>query len=204
MRQPPEQIQFPFYPPQHLVRWCKESDVSQPPQISHHRSAQVAQEARVRHEEVYHENQPKRCGPGRDLVIQDGEVRVDAIGLHRFVAEQEEYPHAGPDRGTVEVEHEALEEGVEAAWEEAEGAGEEEEGHDGSVLGFEAFEEWGEGEGVQHEMEEVPMEKGVGIEAVYWRHVSLDPRDAMGEVITCIKTYFLWNQSAPLGERGRE
>jgi len=35
------------------------------------------------------------------------------------------------------------------------------------MLGFEAFEEWDEGEAVQDEMEEVLVKKRVGVEPVY-------------------------------------
>ena len=61
------------------------------------------------------------------------------------------------------MEDEAFEEGVEAAWEQAEGAGEEDEGYHCAVFGFEALEEGDQGEGVQEEVEEVAVEEGVGV-----------------------------------------
>ena len=61
------------------------------------------------------------------------------------------------------MEDEAFEEGVEAAWQEAEGAREEDEGYDCAVFGFEALEEGDQGEGVQEEVEEVAVEEWVGV-----------------------------------------
>lgn len=187
MRQPSKQIQLPFNPSQHLVRRCEKSNVAQTPQISNRRSAQVAQQARMRHEEIDHENQGKRGGPCWDLVFQDREIWVDAIRFHRFVTEQEKHPHASSDRSAIEAKHDPLEECVETARQKAEGAGEQEEGDDGSMFGFEAFQEWNEGDGVQQEVEKVSMEEGVSIKAVQ-----------------CVEANFLWNQRAPLGERWRE
>lgn len=182
MRQPSKQIQLPFNPSQHLVRRCEKSNVAQTPQISNRRSAQVAQQARMRHEEIDHENQGKRGGPCWDLVFQDREIWVDAIRFHRFVAEQEKHPHASSDRSAIEAKHDPLEECVETARQKAEGAGEQEEGDDGSMFGFEAFQEWNEGDGVQQEVEKVSMEEGVSIKAVHWRNIiSFSRRDDVGE-----------------------
>lgn len=117
----------------------------------------------MRDQEVDDEYNREWCGPGRDLPVQDLEVGVDFVGFDRFVAEEEEDPDAGADGCAVEVEDVALEEGVQAAGQEAEGPGEEEEGDDGAVLGFEALEEWDEGEGVEEVVQDVFVEEGVGV-----------------------------------------
>lgn len=103
----------------------------------------MAEETRVRDEEVDDEDEEDGGDPGRELKSLDVEGGRGFVGLDRFGAEEEEDPDAGADGGAVEVEDEAFEERVEAAWQEAEGACEEQEGHDGAVFGFEAFEERG-------------------------------------------------------------
>ena len=118
------------------------------------------------HQETDYEDENERRCPRRYPEIEDGEVGVDFVCFHRFVGEEEEDPDACADGGAVKTEDEAFEEGVEAAREQSEGSGEEEEGHNGAVLGFEALEERDEGESVEEVVEDVAVEERVGVEAV--------------------------------------
>ena len=90
-------------------------------------------------------------------------MRIGLVCLHRFVGEEQKDPDACADGRAVEVENESLEDGVETAWEKAEGAGEEEEGHDCAMFGFEALEEREEGEGVEEVVEDAAVEEGIGV-----------------------------------------
>lgn len=123
----------------------------------------------MRDQKTDDEDEDEGCRPGGYSVVEDGEVRVYAVLFHSFVCEEEEDPDARPDCGAVEAEDVALQERVEAAWEEPEGSGEEDDSHDGAIFGFEAFEERDEGECVKEEVEDVAVEEGVGVESIYYR-----------------------------------
>lgn len=115
MRHSAQQIQLPLNPPQNLVRRRQEANIPQAPQIPDRRAAQVAEEAGVRDEKADDEDEDERRGPGGDAVVADGEVRVDAVLLYRFVGEQQEDPDAGADGRAVQPEDVAFEQRVEAA-----------------------------------------------------------------------------------------
>jgi hypothetical protein len=97
----------------------------------------------------------------------DGEVWIGPGELEGFVGEQQEDPDARADASAVEVENVVLEQRVQAAGQQAEGAGEEDGGDDGAVLELEAFQQRDEGDGVEGVVEEGPVEEGVGVETVY-------------------------------------
>jgi hypothetical protein len=166
MRQSSQQIQLAFHPSQDLLVRREELDVAQSPQISDQRAAEVAQEARVGHEEVDDEDDEQRRGPCRDRVVADRESRVLAVCLDCFDAEEQEDPDACADSRGVAAQDEALDQGVESSREQAEGSGEEEERDNGSVLHLEALEEWCQGDHVHEEVEDILMEERVRIEAV--------------------------------------
>jgi hypothetical protein len=68
-------------------------------------------------------------------------------------------------RGQVQEEGQA---GVEQAWQQREGTGEQRGRDEGAVLGLEAFEQRGQGQQVEDEVDRGEVEEGVGGEAVYW------------------------------------
>ena len=61
------------------------------------------------------------------------------------------------------MENVVFEEGVEASWQSAEGSGEEDEGYQCAVGGFEALEEGKEREGVEEEVREGFVEEWEGV-----------------------------------------
>ena len=85
----------------------------------------MTQEAGMRNQEGDDQDKREWRDPGRDAVFEDGEVGVDAILLHRLIRQEQEDPNAGSYRSAIKMEDIAFEKGVQAAWEEAEGAGEE-------------------------------------------------------------------------------
>jgi len=64
------------------------------------------------------------------------------------------------------VEDVAFEQGVGAAGDVAEGAGEEDDGYQGAVVGLEALEQGQEGGGVEEVVGEGFVQEGEGVEAV--------------------------------------
>ena len=70
------------------------------------------------------------------MVFHDSEVRVDAVGLHRLICEEQEHPHASSNCGAIEVEDVAFEDCVCASWNGAEGPNEEECSDQGTMLGL--------------------------------------------------------------------
>lgn len=69
----------------------------------------------MRNQEVDDQDQEQRRRPGRDLdILAELEVRVYSILLHRFVAEEKENPDTASHCCAIQMEDEALEEGVEA------------------------------------------------------------------------------------------
>ena len=168
MRQSSQQVQLAFHPSQDLLVRREELDVTQPPQVSDQRAAEVTQETRVGHEEVDDEDDEQRRGPCWDRVVADLESRVLAVGLDRFDAEEQEDPDALADDRRVAAQDEALDQGVDASGKQAEGPGEQEERDNGAVLHLEALEEWCHGDHVEDEVEDILMEERVCIEAVDW------------------------------------
>jgi hypothetical protein len=166
VRQSSQQVQLAFHPSQDLLVRREELDVTQSPQISHQRAAEVAQEARVGDEEVDDEDDEERCCPCRDRVVADLECRVLAVGLDRFDAEEQEDPDARANDRGVAAQDEALDQGVDASREQAEGPGEQEKRDNGAVLHLEALEEWCHGDHVEDEVEDILMQERVCIEAV--------------------------------------
>lgn len=130
----------------------------------------------MRDQDRRHADERQRADPRRDLDVAEREVRVRAPLLDALVAEQQEDPDAGAQGGAVEVEDVALEQRVEATGESAEGAGEEDEGYERAVRGFEAVEEGEQGQGVEEEVREGGVQEGVGVEAVDWRSVRVSWR----------------------------
>ena len=163
MRQPPQQIQLALNPPQNPIMRRQKPYIPQTPQIPNRSSTQMSQKAGMRHQKRYHDNEDKRRRPRRYPQVADLEVRVDAVLFYGLVGEEQEDPDAGADGRAVGVEDEDFEESVDGAWEPAEGAGEEDGGHYCAVLGFEAFDEGQEGEGVEEQVEDVAVQEGVGV-----------------------------------------
>lgn len=168
MRQSSQQVQLPFHPSQDLLVRREELDVAQSPQVSHERAAEVSQERCVGNEKVNDEDDEQRRCPCRDRVVGDLESWVLAVGLDRFDAQEQEDPDACADCRRVAAQDEALDQGVETSREQAEGSGEQEESDNGSVLHLEALEEWGQGDHVHEEMEDILMQERVCIQAIDW------------------------------------
>lgn len=118
------------------------------------------------HQEMYHKCDAHRRSPGRYRVSADREIRVLSVCLDRLHREEQENKDACADSCRIAAEDEALEEGVEAAWEQAEGSGEQDEGYDRAILGFEALEERYESAGVQEEVKDRFMEEWEGVQSV--------------------------------------
>lgn len=166
MRQSPQQVQLALNPSEYLFTRRQELDPSQSPQVSNRCTTEMAKQARMRHQEMYHECDTDRCSPRRDRVPADREVWVLSICLDRFDREQKEDEHACADGGRVAAEDEALEQCVQAAWEQTEGSSEEDEGYDRAVLGFEALEERRERGSIEEEVEDRFMQKRKSVQSV--------------------------------------
>lgn len=77
----------------------------------------MTQQTRAGDERARHRGDDQRRGPGGDIDGGDGEVRVGAVGAHRFDGEEEENPDGGAHDGGVGVEEESLGEDVECGGE---------------------------------------------------------------------------------------
>ena len=89
------------------------------------------------------------------------------IRPHRLIRKQREHQCAGPLHGGTAFEHEHFDSEVERGGEGYEGAGDEEEGFEGTDFALEAGEKGGEGEGVEEEVEDGGVDEGVGVEAMH-------------------------------------
>ena len=85
MRYPAQQIQLPLNPPQNPLARRQKPNIPQTPEISRRRAAQVPEEGGVRDEEGDDADEREGGDPGRDVVVQDGEVRVRAPLLDALV-----------------------------------------------------------------------------------------------------------------------
>lgn len=117
----------------------------------------MAQERNIRDEDGGKQNQYQRRRPRWYLVRSNTEVRIRLVRFHGFGGEQQEDPYTGPHDDRVAPNYELREERVYAAWEGAEWAGKQREGHEGAEFVFEAFEERGQGEDVEDHVEEVEV-----------------------------------------------
>lgn len=133
----------------------------------------MSQKARVRNQEVDHQNEEDGRPPSRDFVIAELEVWILPVGFDRLIAQKQEHPDGRANCGAVEVEDELLEDGVDAAGDQPERTGEEEKGGQGAVFGFEAFEERDESDDVEEKVNDGLVDEGIGVQSVYYmRHVS--------------------------------
>lgn len=87
-------------------------DITQAPEISHHRTTQVAQQTGVRDQEVDDQDQEQRRRPRRNPDVADVKVWVRPIRLDRLVAQQQKHPYARPQCRAVQSEDVAFEESV--------------------------------------------------------------------------------------------
>lgn len=158
VRQSAQQVQFSFHPSQDLLAGREELDPAQTPQVSYHRSTQVAQKTGVRHQEVDDEDDEERCCPGRNGVVADGEGWVLAVRLDCFDAEEQEYPDACANDRRVAAEDKTLQDGVDGSWEQAKRSGEQKESHDRAILHLEALEQRRQGDAVEQEVEDILMQ----------------------------------------------